>query len=159
MTPTLQPSIKAITIRQPHASLMAVGAKQNETRSWYTSYRGPLAIHAGTHWTMMEQLQLRQRRFFDALADHYPLDDYGLPAVPIGAIVGVGMLVDCISTNDLSRVPSQATDEFWFGDYTPDRWMWRVENVQRLEIPIRCVGHQGLWVPEAHVMDRLQIFV
>lgn len=37
---------KAITIRQPHASLVALGVKQIETRSWATTYRGPLAIHA-----------------------------------------------------------------------------------------------------------------
>ncbi len=38
--------MKAITIWQPWASLLACGAKQYETRSWATSYRGPIAIHA-----------------------------------------------------------------------------------------------------------------
>lgn len=43
--------MKAITIWQPWASLIALGAKQIyvkrfETRSWATSYRGPIAIHA-----------------------------------------------------------------------------------------------------------------
>ncbi len=38
--------MKAITIWQPWASLIACGAKQYETRSWATSYRGPIAIHA-----------------------------------------------------------------------------------------------------------------
>ena len=39
--------IKAITLLQPYAALVAIGAKTIETRSWYTPYRGPLAIHAG----------------------------------------------------------------------------------------------------------------
>ena len=39
--------MKALTIRQPWASLIAAGVKTIETRSWRTSYRGPLAIHAG----------------------------------------------------------------------------------------------------------------
>ncbi len=39
--------MKAITIRQPWASLVALGVKTVETRSWHTRYRGPLAIHAG----------------------------------------------------------------------------------------------------------------
>lgn len=39
--------MKAITIRQPWAGLIAVGEKVYETRSWPTKYRGPIAIHAG----------------------------------------------------------------------------------------------------------------
>lgn len=39
--------MKAVTLTQPWATLVAIGAKQIETRSWPTNYRGPLAIHAG----------------------------------------------------------------------------------------------------------------
>lgn len=42
----------ALTIRQPWAQLIAAGIKQWENRTWKTSYRGPLAIHAakaGSH--------------------------------------------------------------------------------------------------------------
>ena len=38
--------MKAITLWQPWATLLACGAKQYETRSWATEYRGPIAIHA-----------------------------------------------------------------------------------------------------------------
>ena len=38
--------MKAITLWQPWASLIACGAKKYETRSWATRYRGPIAIHA-----------------------------------------------------------------------------------------------------------------
>lgn len=38
--------MKAITIWQPWASLIACGAKKYETRGWPTKYRGPIAIHA-----------------------------------------------------------------------------------------------------------------
>lgn len=38
--------MKAITLHQPHASFVALGLKNIETRSWNTHYRGPLAIHA-----------------------------------------------------------------------------------------------------------------
>ena len=41
--------MKAITVRQPWASLIAAGVKTIETRSWRTDYRGPIAIHAGRH--------------------------------------------------------------------------------------------------------------
>ena len=39
--------MKALTIQQPWASVITMGVKTIETRSWSTKYRGPLAIHAG----------------------------------------------------------------------------------------------------------------
>lgn len=39
--------MKALTISQPYASLIARGEKFVENRRWPTPYRGPLAIHAG----------------------------------------------------------------------------------------------------------------
>ncbi len=39
--------MKALSIRQPWASLIARGEKTIEVRSWSTSYRGPLLICAG----------------------------------------------------------------------------------------------------------------
>lgn len=38
--------MKALTVRQPWASLIAQGAKTIEIRSWPTKYRGPLLITA-----------------------------------------------------------------------------------------------------------------
>jgi hypothetical protein len=48
--------MKFLTIRQPWASLIAVGAKTIETRPFSTKYRGPLAIHAGLAWPKMMTL-------------------------------------------------------------------------------------------------------
>lgn len=38
--------MKALTLHQPWASLVAAGHKSVETRSWWTRHRGPIAIHA-----------------------------------------------------------------------------------------------------------------
>ena len=38
--------MKALSVTQPWATLIATGQKQIETRSWGTRYRGPLYIHA-----------------------------------------------------------------------------------------------------------------
>jgi len=38
--------MKAISIRQPWAGLIALGIKDIEIRSWNTNYRGPILIHA-----------------------------------------------------------------------------------------------------------------
>lgn len=38
--------MKVLTVWQPWAQLLAAGHKHNETRSWRTSYRGEILIHA-----------------------------------------------------------------------------------------------------------------
>jgi activating signal cointegrator 1 len=42
--------MKALSFTQPWATLVAIGAKKIETRSWDTRYRGPLAIHSSPRW-------------------------------------------------------------------------------------------------------------
>jgi hypothetical protein len=44
--PFMDGYIKAVSLWEPWASLMRTGAKTIETRSWFTSYRGPLLICA-----------------------------------------------------------------------------------------------------------------
>lgn len=90
--------MKALTVRQPWASLIAAGVKTIETRSQRTHHRGPLAIHAGLHrptegedvgewcwaWDVDEGVIVRQGGTW---AQH--------PA-PLGAVVAVAELVDCV---------------------------------------------------------------
>ncbi|MGH7609569.1 MAG: ASCH domain-containing protein [Candidatus Dormibacteria bacterium] len=51
--------MKALTIRQPWASLLVAGCKVYEYRSWDTRYRDLVAIHAGT------KLEKRERQALD----------------------------------------------------------------------------------------------
>ena len=39
--------MKVITIKQPFASLIVLGIKKYEFRTWKTKYRGDILIHAG----------------------------------------------------------------------------------------------------------------
>lgn len=66
--------MKALTLTQPWASLVALGEKRIETRSWGTSYRGELAIHAaasippawsaeGVGWVPALERRFRSRRY------------------------------------------------------------------------------------------------
>ena len=61
--------MKALTIRQPWASLIAAGVKTIETRSWSTRYRGPLAIHAGKASTLEGLVDLEDGWEFIRLGD------------------------------------------------------------------------------------------
>ena len=84
-------TMKAITLWQPWASLLACGAKEYETRSWATSYRGPIAIHAAakkpsTIWEAIECIVDEVRA---ALGIIDPDD------LPRGCIIATAELVGC----------------------------------------------------------------
>lgn len=60
--------MKVLTIRQPWASLIILGYKRFEFRSWKTSYRGDLLIHAGK--MIDKEAEKRLKNF---LPDELPL--------------------------------------------------------------------------------------
>ena len=53
--------MKAITVLQPYAWLIAAGLKTIENRNWATKYRGQLLIHAGIklHSTPISEIEGR----------------------------------------------------------------------------------------------------
>lgn len=101
--------MRALTIRQPWATLIARGEKTIETRSWRTSYRGEVAIHAGLA-TWPEGISdplgpyrvrhLRKRaRGGRVLVDRHELVDWqtgGWQELPLGVVVAVADLVDVV---------------------------------------------------------------
>ena len=152
-------TIKALSLWQPWSSLMAIGAKKIETRSWSTPYRGLIAIHAAKRFQEMERLLLGQTRFFNALtADREPGDVIATAeladSLPLGCFVAVGRLNHCISTTHGAMfIPPKTDDEFWFGDYSEDRFMWVFNEIWKLSAPVYSRGQQGLWTLEEGVKD------
>lgn len=157
--------MKAITLTQPWATLVAIGAKRFETRSWQTPYRGPLAIHAGKglgDLSKVDFVRLCNREPF-ASALGYALwpglwqpGDYVDPSIlPRGAVIAVCDLTLCLATppeslrsfrydyGGLEFPPPEP--ERSFGDYGPGRFAWRLENVRMLPEPIPAKGALGLW--------------
>lgn len=118
--------MKALTICQPYAHLIAVGAKRVENRTWETSYRGPLVIHAGKSRAWMDPEDEDERYHF-------------------GAIVAVVDLVDCVRHYNLSH--EQQLDDHTFGP-----WCWMLDAVTPVR-PLPYRGAQGLWeVPSSVVL-------
>ncbi len=106
--------MKAITIWQPWASLLAYGGKQFETRSWATSYRGPIAIHAASIKVPQVLKKLfpageysdtsdyrAKKRFLDAVAKGlggiYTTEELmeAMSKLPTGSVVATANLVGC----------------------------------------------------------------
>lgn len=138
--------IKAITLWQPWASLVAVSAKQYETRSWHppvTIHFGDLiAIHAAQRsprlgWEEMSGREMSQA--MQALAAADVRDD----RLPTGSIVAICELAWFVTTEEHRQQVS--AQERAFGDWSSGRFAWKVPVVHRLPQPIAAKGHQGLW--------------
>jgi hypothetical protein len=152
--------VKALTVRQPWASLIAAGVKTIETRSWSTAYRGPIAVHAGKAGVAEPWSVPGLAAAVDALPQ--PL--------PMGAVVAVADLVDVLPMvtrpvvfdhlfvrrdgalfvwreADRPNRPRSFTDQRPFGGFAAGRFAWLLENVRPLEQPLPTRGRQSLWTP------------
>lgn len=160
--------MKALSLWQPWATLIACGSKTIETRSWSTNYRGPIAIHAA------KKVDLPSLESFadePALASSLWKTGFAWPAdasrgaawlkrsLPFGALVVVADLYGCLRTEslrrfgvdidsprypggDLDRAPWCERD---LGDFSPGRFAWVLQNVRVLNMPIHYRGAQGLF--------------
>lgn len=134
--------MKAISLWQPWASLVSLGIKKIETRSWRTNYRGPLAIHASKRfWREDRQVARDYPAFAEALNDA----GFKVADLPLGCVIAVCEIVDCVPTESMSFDLGRAYKEKPFGDYSPGRFAWILDNVRPLKEPIPAKGALGLW--------------
>ena len=137
--------MKALSLWEPWASLMAVGVKTIETRSFPTNYRGELAIHASKRFTREQRETLRSDPFWRSTP---PLESI---VTNLGHILCIVDLYDCKPTEYLIEyglpvsLEGKNTYEYEFGNYEPGRWGWLTKDVRRLARPLPVVGRQGLF--------------
>lgn len=135
--------MKALSLWQPWASLVAVGAKTIETRHWPPARAllgERIAIHAAKTTSHLDLARF-DARFAGAL------ERYRHTGLPLGAIVATVRLVGVEQiTPDLCRVLSG--DELAFGNYSTGRYAWRLSDPILLK-PIPTIGRQGFFdVPD-----------
>lgn len=141
--------IRGLSLLQPWASLMAFDEKRVETRSWATSYRGLVAIAASAKWDR-ESLELA----YDDPDFIWAWNRHGvtrLRELPLGAVLCVGRLVDCIRTEyiDLRRAEYAEREEA-FGNYAAGRYAWVFAGMRTLPSPVPVKGSLGLYrIPDS----------
>lgn len=139
--------MKALSLVQPWATLVAIGAKRIETRSWSTSYRGPIAIHASKSFPGDVQCLVREMPYRKYLEQA----GFGQPwQLPRGQVIATCRLVDVLPTCRGAEpcpawMPSQDSDEWRFGEYSDRRFGWILEDVKILAEPVAAKGSLGLW--------------
>lgn len=148
--------MKVLSLWQPWATLVIIGAKRFETRHWSTSYRGELGIHAAKKVTRELRDLCRTEPFRSTLADagFHSFDD-----LPLGALLGTSQLVSIFKTHagrdvmhDVQKGPASwrllpTGRERAFGDFSPGRYAWQFEDLVWYEEPVPCRGAQGLFDP------------
>lgn len=151
--------MKALTICQPYAHLIMLPTsdprhKRVENRKWFTSYRGPLLIHAGKSksWLSLDDVTL--------------LDDYGIhfSEFVFGALLGVCNVVDCFVVKEWDEdgpiferpLPPNLA---WVADHehTNGPNCLILDDVRKFLEPIPCPGKQMFFeVPDELVAEQLQ---
>ena len=127
--------MKALTIHAPWAWAIVAGHKRVDNRTWSTSYRGTLAIHAGaSRASDAAALKLFKRLGIDAPAEFTR-----------GAIIGTVELVGVVRRGDLFVPDWVEGDPFTSGPV-----FWLLGNPRALKTAIECAGQRGLWTPSLH---------
>ena len=128
--------MKALSLTQPWATLVATGAKRIETRSWSTKYTGRIAIHASKGFPRWAKETCFEEPFISLLGPHREL-------LPRGAVIATATLMGCRRTEDVAHQLDK--QELALGDYSEGRFAWFLGDVEPIVIPIPARGALGLW--------------
>ncbi|MBY0522212.1 MAG: ASCH domain-containing protein [Gemmataceae bacterium] len=141
--------MKCISLIQPWATLVVLGAKRYETRSWPTFHRGRLAIHASRRMPESARALCEREPFRSILRQ----SGYrGSADVPRGMILGSVELLDCLPAHIVRDELSLDSPELHFGDFRRGRWAWRLQDAQPFPVPRPYLGRLGVYeIPDPAV--------
>jgi len=125
-----QGTVKALTVLQPWAHLIAHEDKRIENRKWYTHFRGWLAIHSGKSDKLCEAA--------DFLAG---------PDMSFGKIVAIARVIECVKLVRFPAVYEGPKKYRWImaNKWAEGPYCWIFEEVITLPNPIAARGRQGFW--------------
>ena len=146
--------MKALTLHQPWASLIAEGPKTVETRSWPAPpwlVGQRIAIHAGKR-----KYRIRERddpEMYRAISQMH--GSAWQDGIPLGAVVATARLAGCFRVTGWSGNGEPVLEGTGngaegirpdlFGDFRTGRWLWVLDNIRRLEPPAPAIGRRMLW--------------
>jgi phage N-6-adenine-methyltransferase len=135
---TVPNTLKAISLWQPWASLISLGLKHYETRSWKTSYRGKLLICSTAKFTKIQHQQYLK------ICNEVVLPPWDEDNFPHGQVIAICDLVDCVEMTP-EFIAQQSQTEILCGDWQVGRYAWKLKNIQPITEPFAVKGKQGLF--------------
>lgn len=142
--------MKALTIRQPWAGLVAAGAKDVENRTQLWSYTGPLLVHAGggistrgVRSPLVQRARAEQKRLIEATQVR-------------SAVIGIVTLRSSHRVHDRCCSSPWAEHEYVQADGArrTDLVHLVLSHARLLAEPIPYGGRLGLWTPPPSLVER-----
>lgn len=129
--------MKVLCIKEPFASLVSLGKKKIETRSWRTSYRGEIYIHASLTKSPIKD-KLREETLMKLLPANYEFKQ--------GKIICKAILKDCIYMDEefIKNIKKDKI-EYLCGHYEIGRYAWVLDDIEVLDKEIPAKGKLGIW--------------
>jgi len=150
--------MKALSIKQPWAALIAHGIKDIENRNWRTHFRGKIYIHASAKyvktkagWELLNQEQIKKLKN-DTLIKY--LDE----SFPISAIIGEVEIIDCVINNpsiwaEKTEVIGKTIENEILYNGKPI-YNWVLANAKLYDKPILNVkGKLSFWFPDNDIVE------
>ncbi|GAB3219340.1 hypothetical protein GCM10027447_01980 [Glycomyces halotolerans] len=127
--------MRAFSVRQPWAHLIAHGGNTTANRNRPTDYRGPVAVHAGRTFAVADYEWARHRWGPGLVPDRERL--------AFGAVIALAHLSDCHTAEDCTADACAP-----WGETAPRLHHWVLTDTQPLASPISAQGRLGLWTPD-----------
>ena len=138
--------MKAITIKQPRASLIVEGIKDIENRTWSTKFRGRVLIHSSANPVgnlksdscfshVVNEMQFSHLKSIGF--KNWFMEDFAF-----GSIIGSVEIVDCVINH-----PSIWAEKTYYDDFEDSKviWNWVLANPVKFAKPIPAKGKLSFW--------------
>lgn len=146
--------MKALSIKQPWASLIAHGIKDVENRTWKTHFRGKIYIHASAKGTAAEFSVSQTAELFKNEIWH-PETGFKSELFEVSAIIGEVEIIDCVINHEsiwAEQMKTYKCDETGINILCRNQqyiWNWVLANPILYDKPILNVkGKLSFWEPE-----------
>lgn len=129
--------MRVLSIKEPFASLISLGIKKIETRSWKTNYRGEIYIHASLTKNIIKDKK-RKEKLLNLLPENYNFKQ--------GSIICKAILKDCIYMDEefINNIKKDKI-EYLCGHYEIGRYAWILDDIKILDEEIPAKGKLGIW--------------
>ena len=124
--------MKALSVKQPYASLLVVGDKTIEVRSWRTDYRGPLLICASA---------MPKAMFWYDKVDE------------VERLMHAGCMIGIVNLLDVREFRESDCDDAWC-DHSQGAYAWVVEPVSFVR-PDKILGKLNLFDVDDSLIQKI----
>jgi activating signal cointegrator 1 len=138
--------MKVLSVRQPFATLIVLGIKRYEARSWSTEHRGQLAIHASSAAVgrnAIEEIECTPELLEAVLEAGFTTKE-SLRTLPRSAVVGTVDLTEVLPATDDVYELLTPRDRWLCGGWSDDGYYWRLSDPIEGD-PVSVAGKLRLW--------------